>query len=309
MNAIHTTNYRIYKPQIKKDFTIAIISDLHFSYKISEKKLKLIKDFLQSKSPQYILIAGDLIDSINMLKDKDEKNRLLHWLEDLGKICNTFISLGSHDYFLKNTSKHWEYYFDIEFFNEINNLEGVKLLNNQNFSDDTINVVGITQSYEYYQPKNGKEEDKKKFLEDLHDLKILLHNLPKEKLNLAMIHSPMYLSDEDVKQELKEFDYFISGHMHNGCVPPLLYELWKSTRGFISPNKCLFPKNERNTLKYNDDKLLVNGPLVTFQECSGLFEKFNFLFPIYMSFMEFTNNSRYDTKKIYIKKKYEKNYL
>ncbi len=307
MNYIHTTNYKLYKPQIKRDFKIAVISDLHFSYNISEKKLQLIKDFLQSKNPEYILIAGDLIDSVDMIENNDEKMRLLYWLEDTGKICNTFISLGGHDFFQKSDDRSLGYNFDKDFYAEINNIPKISILDNQSFCDDIVNIVGITQSYEYYQPKNGKEEDKKKFLEDLHKLKNIINGLPKEKLNLAMIHSPMYLNDLDIKEKLKEFDYLISGHMHNGCVPPILYELWKSTRGFISPNKyLLFPKNERNTLKYNDDKLLVNGPLTMFHECSGSYQNFNFLFPIYMSFMEFTNDLNYDRKKIYIRRKYEK---
>lgn len=61
------------------------------------------------------------------------------------------------------------------------------------------------------------------------------------------MRSPIYLKDTTITNILNEFDYYISSHMHNGCVPPILYELWHSTRGLIAPNKKFFPKNKRNT--------------------------------------------------------------
>lgn len=72
-------------------------------------------------------------------------------------------------------------------------------------------------------------------------------------------HSPIYLTDIEFENELEKFDYYISGHMHNGSVPSGLYELWPYNRGLISPNKEFFPKNERNTLINKEDKLIING--------------------------------------------------
>ncbi len=303
MNIIHTTNYKIYKLQVKEDYKIAIISDLHFSSKISEKKLQKIKNFLSLKTPDYIFLVGDLINNVNVIRENQNRKQLLMWLEELGKICKTFISIGNHDFYMNNNGHH-NYYYDEKLFNDINNLNNINVLNNKSFSDERVNIVGITQSFDYFHSKNTKEEDKNILLNDLEKIRYLLENLPKEKINFALIHSPVWLEDNEIKNKLKEFDYIISGHMHNGCVPPILYELWHSTRGFIAPKKNIFPKNERNTLINKNDKLLVNGPLTTFQGSRGI-NKFNILFPMYMSFIEFTNNKSYDTKKIYTKRRYE----
>ena len=94
--------------------------------------------------------------------------------------------------------------------------------------------------------------------------------------------------------------------MHNGCVLPGLYELWNSDRGIISPDKRLFPRYSRSMLKCKGDKLLVNGPIIFFSKCNLFFRLLNKLYPKYMSIIEFTNDSKYDTEKIACNRKYEK---
>ncbi len=305
MKLFHTTNYKIYRNN-PVTLKFAIISDLHFSYKISDKKLSSILNYLKKENLNYILFPGDIIDYTNLVQDESERNRLLNWLEQLGNVSKTLISLGSHDYYYKNSDGHWEYYLDQNLLDNINSLNNVRLLNNAKYEDENVNVVGITQSFAYYHPAGSREEDSNKLLNELQNLKGLLTNLPQDKLNLALIHSPVCLTDEKIAQELSEFNYLISGHMHNGCVPPILYEMWNSTRGLIAPNKQLFPKNERNTFKNRNDKLIVNGPLTTFQECTGIIENFNLFYPCFMSFMEFSNNQTYNTGKVYMERKYQK---
>lgn len=143
----------------------------------------------------------------------------------------------------------------------------------------------------------------------IHDLKInkkLLKNLNPDKVKLALFHSPVLMENPEVASYFEEFDYTIHGHMHNGCIPPVMYEMFHSTRGLIAPNKKLFPKNERNTLKKKQDKMIVNGPITVFTESQGFMQKFNFLFPTYTSTIEFTNNEEYNTEKVYVKRKYHK---
>lgn len=319
MNLFHTTTYNLYEANIETNYKIALISDIHFSYLITEKKLTKLTNYLEYINPDYILIPGDLIDSVDMIENTNEQIRLLNWLRRLGNIAPTIISIGSHDFFQKeycpnskNKRKfHWKYYINTPFFEKINNLPNVYVLDNQFFEDEKLYIAGITNSFEYYQTKyklKKKEiviEDKQTLLKELNDIKSeLLQNLPKEKINLAMIHSPVHLTDLEVEKKLTEFDYLISGHMHNGCVPPILYEFWQSDRGFISPNKSFFPKNERNTLKKQEDKLLVTGPVTMFHECSRPMPIFNILYPTYVSIINFTNDKNYNQKKLNITKKY-----
>ena len=125
-------------------------------------------------------------------------------------------------------------------------------------------------------------------------------------MKFLLVHSPVYLKDEDVIKNVREYDYFVSGHMHNGCVPPLLYELWNFSYGIISPNKDFFQDNERNTLNKRHDKLIVNGPLTMFQKWSGTMQKFNILYPSYITNVLLTNDDFFNTEKVYKKTKYSK---
>ena len=306
----HTTDYKLYNPNVTQNIKICIISDLHFSYMITDSKLDIMFQYLKSINPNYIFIVGDLIDSVDMIMDKSEENRIINWIKKIGSISPTLISLGSHDFSKKTHDKQngeWEYYFDKEFFEKMNNMNNIYVLNDSCYENDNIYVMGLTQSFEYYANKNtdNNEENKEVMLYGIRNLNPnLITKLSEDKIKFALIHSPVYLNDIEIKNELKEFNYFISGHMHNGCVPPIIYELWKSTRGFIAPNKKLFPKNERNTLINKGDKLIVNGPITMFQECTGILQKLNILFPMYTSTIEFTNDKKYEQEKIYTKKYY-----
>lgn len=322
MDLIHTTTCYLYNENIEVPFKVALISDVHFSYLVTDHKLDSITNYLIWTKPDYIFIAGDLIDSVDMIEDKSERERLLKWLNDLGEIAMTLISLGSHDYYKKDyyfnekmkLKYHWKYYMDNEFIGQINNLNNVWVLDNDSYTDNNLYVAGITNSYSYYHPeyanhlKSKITEDKQKMLEELRNLRSsLTQNLPEDKINFAMIHSPIHLTDLEIKDELNEFDYFLSGHMHNGCVVPILYELWKSNKGLIAPNKSLLPSNVRDTLKIQGDKLVVNGPVTMFHECTGFMSKFNCFYPAYISILNITNDKKYDNKKLVISKKY--NYI
>ena len=132
MKRIHTTYYKIYNEKVKKELKVASLSDLHFSYTITEEKLKAIIKFLNSYKPNYILFPGDLLDSTGMIENKEEYMRIKNWLKELGNTAPTLISLGSHDYYKKekdeNTGKtHWIYYYPKYFIEDVNTLNNVKI--------------------------------------------------------------------------------------------------------------------------------------------------------------------------------------
>ena len=318
MKLIHTTTYNLYHENIKRDYRVAIISDIHFSYLVTEEKLNELVNYFKSIKPDYILITGDLIDSVDMVSDYYERKRLLNWLSRLGSITTTLISLGNHDFYKKkyydeskkNGKYCFTYYNDTSFWNKVNNLENVYLLDNDYFLDNHLYVVGVTNSYEYYHSNHQKNkritENKDKLLEELRELKNKLKKGSENKIKLAMLHSPILLKDLEVQEELDGFDYYLSGHMHNGCVPPMLYEMVNSDLGLIAPNKSLLPRNTRNTLKSINDKLLVTGSVTMFHECSGLMPIFNVMYPTYVSVINFTNNKEYKCRKLKIKKEYIK---
>ncbi len=300
MNIFHTTTYNLFNAKVKNNLVFSVDSDLHFSYMIKDKKLLLIAEKLAKISPNYILMPGDLIDSLEMIRDSKEQKRLLNWLKDIATIAPTLISLGSHDFYAKDNNS-WKYEFNQDFYDEMNNIPNVNVLNNTSYNDGNVLITGITQSFNYYH-NDTKNEDKNILITDLKQ------NLPEDanndKLNILLIHSPVYMLDADILKIVENYDLIVCGHMHNGCVPPILAELWSSTRGLIAPNKKLFPLNERNTLLKRDDKVLVNGPLTMFQECTGILQLANIFYPIYNSVINFSNNQEYNQEKLLVKRRY-----
>ena len=310
MKAFHKTEYKLYKEGINAKIIVA--SDLHFSYTVDDAKLKTILKEFESIKSDYILFAGDLIDSVDMIDDLKERKRLLKWLEELGNIAKTLIGLGSHDFSRKYYNEKGKLRFikeETDLFNSIDEINNVHVLDNKVYEDENIYCSGLTLPFKYYTfhpDKTPETKSKKENLEVLQKFIYahyeLLNPENKDKLAIALIHSPLLLSR--VEHLLENFDYFVAGHMHNGCVLPGMDELWKSNRGIISPNKDLLPKYARRTLNDVNDKILANGPLTMFHECTGKLQLANNFFPIYYSVMNF--NEDFDWNELEISRTYKK---
>lgn len=311
MKCFYTKKYTLYKTKIQKEVCILLFSDLHFSKGVTNRKLDYILKEVKRVNPDYIFISGDLIDSIDVVEKNIDRNRLFQFINKLAKISKVIISLGNHDCYKKekksNSHYRWVYYYDEMFFRELDAINNVYVLNNECYVDDSIFVTGITNSFEYYETNstfiNPNDENKEVLMNELASLdSSLKKNLPSNKLKFILVHSPVYMNDLDVLQILNEYDYILSGHMHNGCVPPILNDLWKSNRGIISPTMRFFAKNERNTLKKLGDKLIVNGAITTLQECSGFMRIMNFIFPLFDTVLEFKKGN----EKLVIESNYHK---
>ena len=314
MKLFRLSTYKLYRPnflskhqELQDPFKIIVMSDLHFSYQVSDRKLQAILNQVKLINPSYLLFPGDLIDTVDMVDKKAERTRLLKFLEELGRLTVVILSLGNHDMYRKSNPKQsgWQYESASFFFDQIRQLKNIHLLDNQVYEDDYIYCLGYTQSFAYYKTKEDTAEGLQIMLDELSSLpEEFLQHLPADKLKFALVHSPVHLNDSEVKYRLREFDYFISGHMHNGIVPPILDELLATSRGIISPAKKIAPNNSRNTLKTYADKLLVVGALTTFHECIKPLDKLNAFFPSYLAVMEFTKRKTY-LRKPYIKHSYK----
>jgi len=301
MNCFYYSRYRFYHANVKHELKFLLISDIHFSNKLSSKKLQAITKQAREKQPNYILIAGDLIDSLNAIISDSDLKRLTSWLEQLGKIAPVLIGLGNHDFYRKNpTHRHvfskqhqWFAEKNQRYYDALNAIDNVQLLNNQSYEDQHVYIFGFTQSPEYYQfdsdnrRVNSNGENLDIMLSDLSAIdQKLISNLPKNKPKLAIIHSPIYLDTPEITPLLQEFDFLISGHMHNGIVPPIINDFWRSDRGFIAPGKQLFPRGSRTVIHDADTRNIILGPISAIQ-MSYLANSF---FPAHIAMLELTDN-------------------
>jgi predicted MPP superfamily phosphohydrolase len=309
MKAFYFTRYRTYRKSLKRPLKFFLISDLHYSNLVKNLTLRALIDAAKKRQPDYICIAGDLIDCQEEVQVKAQRERLLAWLSQLAKIAPVLIVPGNHDFYRKSPhfksglsrKNHWLSDDNPEFFGSLRQIKNVHFLHNEVYEDNRIFVLGFAPSPAYYQLDRDEEhassllhpgtEDKSILLRDLQNLPAELRtNLPKHKIKLALIHSPLYLHDQEVTNLLQEFDYFISGHMHNGVVPPILNELWKSDRGIVGPGKTMLPDHVRLRVKDPADKNIVLGAITTIQKCAKPLSFLNAAFPVNIAELAFDTN-------------------
>lgn len=257
--------------KLKKNITFIHIGDIHYNETTSAKKLEYIKYAIEDAHPDYIFITGDLLDRPKITKNKEKIKLLVSWLNSLGNIAKVFISLGNHDIILEE---------DYKFFNKLNDINNIYVLNNQSYEDENVFISGFTLPTNYYY-NIEKHEDEDALLETLQNNFNLVTNLPKKKYKVALIHSPILLSEKKVVEKLKEYDLILSGHMHNGLIPRILDKIIKNNYGLISPDKRFFAKNTRGKIKTKYYTIIITGGITKLSPSSTkILSKLNGLYPI-----------------------------
>lgn len=305
MKLFHETKIQAYS---KTELKFSIISDIHFSYRVKNKKLNALKEKLARRKPNYIFISGDIVDSNNMIEKASEEKRLLKWLESLGEVAPVIIEKGNHDDYhktskeeRKKTGERWSVVKNTTFLKKVNKLKNVHYLDNDAFEDKNIYVLCVSLSPKYYQlfksDKKNKDlppgENLDELLKTLDKLdKKLIKNLPKGKKKFALIHSPYHLDNPKVQEKLKEFDFFVSGHMHNGLVTPIASELWFGDRGIVNATRKVGAKNTRLSYRTLKSGLIITGAVTTWHECTGVFHNLNLLYPSYFTTLELKKSEK-----------------
>lgn len=210
---------------------IVVLSDIHYYSKKDLKKLNKILEKVKLLNPDYICIPGDLTDEA-IINDEDD---LITWLKELSSICVVIIGMGNHDLFI--TKKHIPK-INHELIKKIKNIRNVKYLDNEIYSVDKINFIGLTLPLEYYYSSN---EDTSFFIDYVNKTFKELD----DNYNLLLCHSPICIGKKDVLDKLKigkKLDLVLSGHMHGGITPNFLKKILRGI-GLISPRRKLFEKN------------------------------------------------------------------
>ena len=264
MGKIIEKNYDIAARLNKK---IVVISDIHYYNKKDMKKLNKVLKQIQFIKPDFICIPGDLIDEAKIY-DKDE---LISWLTNLGNICKVIISYGNHELFI--TKKHIPT-FNKGLMEQIKNIDNIKVLDNEIYSNNGINFIGITLPLDYYY---NLSEDKNYFINYFNDKFKKIDN----KYNILLCHSPICIANKDVFDKLNisnRLDLVLSGHMHGGVTPNFLKKILKG-RGIISPRRRLFEKNCYGLNKINKTNFVISSGITVASHLNS----FKFLDKIFSS--------------------------
>ena len=236
---------------------IAVFSDVHISDVIGYRDFGEVIDYLWECTPDYICIVGDVVDSVSLLSNVFVREIVTFFLKSCGEIAKTLVTLGNHDYLRDNPSGEIP-----SFWEEIDKLEDVYLLNNRIYRDDKILVMGYLQKRDFYESNVMYDDFAKR--------KELYMNLPSELFKIALIHSPDFINDKKVKSLLVDYNLFISGHYHSGCVPFFMNDLFDKNWGIINPKRKFFPKIARGIVKLEkNQRLLITGGITKIQGCAS----------------------------------------
>lgn len=239
---LKVNNYSITSKKVN-NITMAFLSDIHyyenFDIKLEEELIKQVKQIL----PNYIFITGDIIDKASYLDMEFNRDKLLNFMKSLSSITKVFLILGGHDLEdvkEKDYTKYKKIWHQL-----IDNKDNIYLLDDSIYTDDNINVIGITLEYEYYRTKPYENVDL--IIEELNESKYKISN---KKYNILLLHSPRRIITNKAVNNiplLSSIDLILCGHMHDGVLPKFLKWLPTSI-GLISPHKTLFPKYARGMI-------------------------------------------------------------
>ena len=91
MNKIIEHYYKIKNCKIDNK-RIVLLSDIHYYEKKDYSKLEKISEYLMRLKPDYIAIAGDLLDEAHVC----DLDYLYDWIKKISNYATIVISIGNH---------------------------------------------------------------------------------------------------------------------------------------------------------------------------------------------------------------------
>lgn len=187
------------KPVPPEGYNIALLSDLHYSNAMDEARLARYVEDISEKSPNVVLLAGDIVDERSSREDVDTAFRELGRISSAGGVYYVY---GNHDKgrYTKHPAVTEEELQNIIEKNGIHILEdrtdlpmaGLTLSGRRDRSDAAMSGTGRLPSA------------------------ALLNHAPKNAYHIIMDHQPR----EFEENEQAGFDLMVSGHTHRGQIWP-----------------------------------------------------------------------------------------
>lgn len=252
--------YYIKSSKVAEKKKLFLFSDVHFREGFPIKKLAQILIQAELAEPDYICIAGDLI---NDAKNPGDLNLLSPFLDSLSKIAPIVMGFGNHD-LLGKEGKQWIYYLNEDYLGLLLNTPKLHLVDNRGWKDRDIEFTGVTMPYDYYERCHESIDYTKTYIDTI--ASSLLNKQQKELYQVLFFHSPisiLELVSENKSEILKGTDLILSGHLHGGLTPPL-FEFFLRRRGIVGPpnlaNRMIFPNHVRGHVQLKDiDAVISTG--------------------------------------------------
>ncbi|MCC8168253.1 MAG: metallophosphoesterase [Clostridiales bacterium] len=221
------SKYDIYTEKVESPIRIVLISDLHDS-RFGNNNRRLI-ELIEARSPDAIMIAGDLVDS-----GKEETDTATDLISELCGICPVYVSYGNHEY------EHEEIYgTDMASLYE----DAGATVMEKEYADVSVGgqMIRIGGVYGYCIPTKylGEREDfarESAFVEEFQDTDLY---------TVLMCHMPVCWILSNGLDEW-DVDCVLAGHVHGGQI------IIPFVGGLYAPDFGWFP-GKLEGLYYSDD--------------------------------------------------------
>ncbi len=231
---------------------VLAFTDLHFSRNFGEGRLEKILEIfcevIRRENVEHVYFLGDLIDSLTVMDDGVLRQELYGFLGKLGEILPVVMVLGNHD---ASRYEGRRALLDVEGMErlrrELQEISGVIVLGGENeiFDDGKVRILGVDLPAECYHftnfwsERSAMEKFREKMAESLPRLRA---ESVREKY--ILMHSSRFLREVEIPKDV----VVLSGHMHDGVVPPMLDKIMKfNERGIIGPG---FSQKSGKTVNY-----------------------------------------------------------
>ncbi len=233
-------------PRAFHDTGFVVLADLH-NVRFGKHNQRLLKR-IESCSPEFIIIAGDMIQKRAICYPGDT----FSLLEQLAKKHRIYYAYGNHEQTMEQQLSEQAQPDDIGgSWNEFKAALvkcGVSFLDNQSVwlqkGENRLRITGVSIGEQYF--GHGKLRPM-----DTGYLTSLLGNKPESEYQILIAHNPSYF------QDYCEWgaDLILSGHLHGGMVRlPFL-------GGLVSPQVRLFPKYSAGFHKRQGHRMAVSRGL------------------------------------------------
>ena len=230
-----------------KEANIVVAGDLHYHANIDKELYKLLVKYVQETKPDFVLLPGDLIETISFVDYEKERNFFESIIQEMAKIAPVIIVPGNHEIgnFEASNFLNRNYSYNIKaikYFESLNRFKNVYFLNNEQTKIKDIMFLGFNPRLATYLKKDNPETNEM-FIEDY--LKSGL-KMAEGDYNLLLTHSTMLLENQSVANSINDFkitDLVVGGHWHDGYLPKFLDKyLGKSNAGlFLTPRLSPVP--------------------------------------------------------------------
>jgi predicted MPP superfamily phosphohydrolase len=255
------TKYTVCSPKLPKQLnhtSFVVLADLH-NMTFGKDNIRLVKK-IEKLAPEFILVAGDLIDK----KALCYPGNAYRLLESLAKKYRIYYAYGNHEQRLEQYSteeipKEKQKIYDswLEFKERLRKMKVVFLDNSSTEfvkSGKKLHITGVSIGPEYFSHSSYPVMEEG-YLEKL------IGDSDEENYQLLIAHNPVYFYD----YSRWGADLTVSGHLHGGMVR------LPGVGGVISPQVKFFPKYNSGNHTENGQEMIVSRGLGTHSHMPRLF--------------------------------------